>query len=357
MDETVESLTESGTLGEALKEGARVLREAGVEEAIRDAGLLLSDATSLPLHVILTERNLTLPAGVSARFRDGVLRRSAGEPVQYITGKKEFMSLLFKIRPGVLVPRPETEILVEEALAILKSLEKRDGCESGGWRGVMRRVVSGGERGKRESGDECREEFSTGAGEARSDRAGVEFVVVDVGTGSGAIGVSVAYYAPTAKVIATDVDDLALEVARQNAFEHRVSERMAFLKGDLLDPVSFPVDMVVANLPYVGEEEIHHLKREVRDFEPGSALLGGKTGVEVIQRLVDQAPSKLVPGGWLLLEVGAGQASKVRSYAEKTGGLQVVKVLKDLAGIDRVVVAQKTGRGDEPHGQDSGLPG
>ncbi|HHY38682.1 MAG TPA: peptide chain release factor N(5)-glutamine methyltransferase [Clostridia bacterium] len=296
---------EAGTVGEALKEGVRILGEAGVKEALRDAGLLLSEAASLPLYVILTERNLALPAGALARFRNAILRRAAGEPVQYITGKKEFMSLTFKIRPGVLVPRPETEILAEEAISILRERQPR----------------------------------------VFTDGAGAEFTVVDVGTGSGAIGVSVAYYVPNVKVIATDLDHLALEVARENAVLHRVLERMTFLRGDLLDPVSSPVDMILANLPYIGEEEMNHLVREVRDFEPKTALLGGRTGVELIERLIDQAPSRLVQGGWLLLEVGRGQASRICSYVRGTNGLEVVRLLKDLTGIDRVLVIRKTGRG------------
>lgn len=293
---------DTATVGEALKEGVRILGEAGIKEALRDAGLLLSEAASLPLYVVLTERNLTLPAGTLARFKDAILRRAAGEPVQYITGKKEFMSLTFKIRPGVLVPRPETEILVEEAISILSERQSR--------------AFAGG--------------------------TGAEYTVVDVGTGSGAIGVSIAYYAPNVKVIATDLDHLALEVARENAALLGVSERITFLKGDLLDPVSSPVDMILANLPYIGEEEINHLTREVRDFEPKTALLGGRTGIELIERLIDQVPSKLVRHGWLLLEVGAGQASRVCSHVHRTDGLKVIRLLKDLSGIDRVLVVQKT---------------
>lgn len=296
------------SVGRILKRGADTLRKAGAVDADRDAALILSHVMCLPVAPIFIEREAPLSQGASAEFLDLIDRRAGGEPVQYITGNREFMSLEFRVRPGVLIPRPETEILVEEALTILKTTE---GC------------------GKRSEGYAKRPESPP--------------TVVDVGTGSGAIGVSIAHYAPYVRVIATDIDETALRVAKENALKLSVFERVEFLLGDLLDPVSVPVNMILANLPYIRRDEFASLPKEVRDFEPGSALVGGREGTEIIESLIDSAPEKLVKEGWLLLEVGAGQSDQLRLYIERTGRLRVKKIISDLQGIDRVIVSQEVG--------------
>jgi len=209
-------------------------------------------------------------------------------PLAYLTGEREFWSLRLAVDDRVLIPRPETEALVEEALRLLPPAPR----------------------------------------------------VADIGTGSGAIAVAVATERPDAAVWATDLSAGALEVARANARAHGVEGRVRFAQGDLAEPLAAlagTLDAVLANLPYVPAAEVDGLAPEVRDHEPRLALDGGGDGLRVVARLLGEAPALLRPGGRLLLEVGAGQAAAVRELAGQ-GAWAVVGTRRDLAGIERVVV-------------------
>jgi release factor glutamine methyltransferase len=227
------------------------------------------------------------------RLQDLVLRRARGEPLQYLTGVQEFYGMAFRVGPGVLIPRPETEILVEKAIQLM-----------------------------------------------RNDNPGARFV--DVGTGSGCIAVSVAHEIPTASGCAVDISAAALEMARENATRHGVDGRLHLIRSNLLDcfPRTPCFDYVFCNPPYVALEDYDSLAQEVRGHEPGLALFGGETGLDLYRALIPEIPSRLVPKGYLLLELGAGQVKKIKPLVE-VAGLFVETILNDLQGIPRCLVGRK----------------
>ena len=219
-----------------------------------------------------------------------VRRRLKGEPVAYITGYREFYGLDFHVNPSVLIPRPESELLVEKALSLAQN---------------------------------CRQP-----------------VIADIGTGCGAIAISLALNLPQAKLYATDISAPALEVAQLNCQKHGVADRIHLLCGDMLEPLPEPVDFIVANLPYVKQSEI-----DTCGFEPTLSLNGGRDGLEKIQKLCHQVGGKLRPGGCLLLEIGQGQKKAVTSLLRRLFPSAKIEVTPDLAGIDRavsLVLAKKT---------------
>lgn len=234
----------------------------------------------------------------AARYRDLVARRAARHPLQYLTGVQEFWSLAFKVTPAVLIPRPETEGLIEAFLRL---------CES------------------------------------------PDPVVLDIGTGSGCLAVTVAKEIPGARVFAGDVSAEALEVARENAATHHVAARIEFRRGDLFGPFRGPasgadltgrVDFILTNPPYLGDDEFPGLMPEVRDHEPRGALSAGPDPLAVHRRLARECVEFLKPGGHLIAEMGLGQEAGLRALYAGQPRLEVVAVLPDLAGIPRVLVAR-----------------
>ena len=278
----------------ALAEGAAVLAAAGIASAELDARVLLERAAGIDRAGLLTRGAEPLSPAAGERFRALLERRARREPLAYVTGEREFWSLRLAVDPRVLVPRPETETLVEAALA---------------------RLAPG----------------------AR---------VADVGTGSGAVAIALAVELPAASLWAVDRSRDALAVARANAAAHALADRITFLEGDLLAPLAplaGTLDAVVSNPPYIPAAEIARLEPEVRDHEPRLALDGGAAGLDAIARLAAGAPSLLAPGGWLLLEVGAGQAAAATVLLAGTGAFEAAQTVPDLAGIGRVVAARLRG--------------
>lgn len=240
-------------------------------------------------------RQLDEPAepAVLERFQDDLRRRLAHEPAAYIIGRREFFGLDLSVDARVLIPRPETELLVEEALRWL-----------GRW---------------------------------TEDRAPV---VVDVGTGSGAIAVAVAVNAPSARIFAVDESAGALEVAAENAARYDVERRIARLHGSLLGPVPPPIDLLLANLPYIPSAAIGALAPEVRDYEPRLALDGGPTGLALVDALLEQAPGWLRPGGAILFEIGADEGGAAVALAAQHFSPGAIRLIPDLAKHDRIVAIQ-----------------
>jgi release factor glutamine methyltransferase len=230
-----------------------------------------------------------LTDGHSAIFSVLLQRRIAHEPAAYITGRKEFFGLDFEVSPSVLIPRPETELLVERAIELAAT----------------------------RFGDSC--------------------VIGDVGTGCGAIAVALATKLPHARIYATDISASALEVARRNCNAHGVTQRVTLLQGNLLDPLPEPVHIVIANLPYVPAPQLKRLALEVSQFEPLQALTSDGNGLGAIRRLVTQAGGYLRPGGAILLEIGRDQGRAVCAVARERFPTASVSVSRDLAGLDRVV--------------------
>jgi len=291
-----------------------------VESAALDAEVLLAHVTGLNRAGLYRESERPLTAPEAQAYRRLVERRGQREPVAYLTGKKEFMGLEFAVSPAVLIPRPETELLVEKACALAQELLFR------------RREASCGEE------TSCREE-AAGFGE---NTPPPEILIADAGTGSGAIAVSLAFFLPAAGIYATDCSPTALEVAEKNARRHGVAERISFLQGDLLAPL-FDLDLtgrlelIVANLPYIPTAELSGLMPDVRRYEPLSALDGGPDGLALYRRLLPQARRLLSRSGCLLMEIGPGQGEKLGRLLAEAGWRY--QLIHDLAGRERIIRA------------------
>src|SRR5215468_4245910 len=282
------------TIAEALKEAGERLRAASVPNDLLDAQTLLAEAGGFDRTYLIINFNQQLSEGILSAFRTMVDRRAAGEPLQYITGRQEFFGLDFEVTPDVLIPRPETELIVEEAIRIVQ----RD------------RV-------------------------ARP-------VIVDVGAGSGAIAVALARELGEARVVASDISEAALRVARRNAARHGLGARIGFVVSDLLDAFAEGdlADFILSNPPYVSEDEMPSLQREVRDWEPRLALTDSKDGLSFHHRLLKDAPSRLKPGGHLICEMGYMQSERISAMVNRqVWGAE--RLLDDLQGIPRTIVLQK----------------
>jgi release factor glutamine methyltransferase len=285
------------------------LRGADIEDAEFEAELLLRHALGLSRAKLYTRFDEALTPDVAAAYEALLLRRLAHEPSAYITGVREFWGLEFKVTPDVLIPRPETETLVEVALGELRSVTAAVGA---------RHASPLRTEGRR-------------AGPLR---------VVDVGTGSGAIAVALAKALPQAEVYATDASRTALAVAVENARRHGVERRIAFRVGNLLTPLDDYVDLMAANLPYVTSDDWAALAPELREHEPQLALDGGQDGLDLIRALLRQAPRYVRPGGAVCLEIGEGQAEALRRLVEDVLAGAELRFEPDLAGKPRVAVVR-----------------
>ena len=286
----------------ALKQGLAQLRAAQVPSFTLAAELLL-------LHVLDRDRTWLyahpeeqLSSAESERFFALIARRANGEPTQHLTGEQEFWGLEFEVTPDVLIPRPETEHLIEVALDRLALRELRAG----------------------------RKQTLTGAG----------LQIADIGTGSGCIAIALARDLPAATIYATDISSAALAVAKRNADRHSVSGHIHFVECNLLDITTPEFDLIVSNPPYVGRREAETLAREVRDHEPEIALYGGKEGYELYADLITQAAAHLKTGGLLVLELGHNSLPAVQPLLDAPTWTNVA-VTNDLAGIPRVIAAER----------------
>ena len=284
------------TVGRLLTWTTDWLTSRGSDSPRLDAEVLLAFVRGCPRIALYTAFDVPVNEEERARFRALVKRRGEGEPVAYLVGSREFFSLSFAVSPAVLVPRPETEGLV---------IRVTDLCQTAG-------AVSQRPR------------------------------IIDVGTGSGAIVVTVAKRLPQAEFVATDISPEAIAVAADNAKRHGVADRIEFVECDLLGDsrAAGPWDVIVSNPPYVREDEFAALPRDVRLHEPRMALVSGPTGVEVIDRLAAAAAEKLVPGGWLLVEIGPSTAAAAEEVVAAQSALSLEPTLKDLAGLPRIVQAR-----------------
>ncbi len=286
------------TIGRVLEWSADYLRRKGFTDSPRlDAQLMLARALGLDRVQLYLNYDRPLNSDELAAFKTLLKRRLDGEPVAYLLGRRSFWTLELAVGPGVLIPRPETETLVEAALDRL------------------------------------------------AESASVS--LLELGVGSGAISLALASERPALAVVATDVSAEALAVAESNAETLGLAGRIEFLEGDLFESVpGRKFDMIVMNPPYVAEAEYRELDRQIVEFEPAIALLAGADGLEVIRRLVAEAPEHLRPGGWLLFEIGADQGPSAAALME-AGPFGEIGILPDLAGRDRVAAARlEQGRGE-----------
>ncbi|AWB47073.1 peptide chain release factor N(5)-glutamine methyltransferase [Paenibacillus sp. CAA11] len=277
-------------ISEALKEASSFLAEAGIWEAESNARLLLGNLLGQSPAAFLAAQREPFPAEHKAAWEAAVTRKAAGEPAQYIIGEQEFYGLPFKVSPTVLIPRPETELLVE-------------------------RIAELGQR------------LWPGGSPAAAD----------IGTGSGAIAAALKSLRPAWQVTATDISPAALEVARDNA--RRLELDIAFKQGNLLEPLAGEApDLIVSNPPYIPARDIEGLQTEVRDYEPRSALDGGADGLDPYRVMMEQLPLLKAPPRLIGFELGMGQAGDVAELLRRAGHWTEIEIIKDYAGIERHVI-------------------
>jgi len=277
------------SLHERLTEARQRLVRAGIpeHEAALDAEVLARHVLECDRATLVTRSRDAIPSAFDRLYQPLIARRAAREPVAYITGHREFWGLDFEVTRDVLIPRPETELIIEEAMTLAS-------------RTLTRRVI-------------------------------------DVGTGSGCFVVALAIEFPSARVVATDISPAALDVASRNADRHNVSGRISFIQCDLLDDVDEPAQLIVSNPPYLAIVDAHALQPEVARYEPSAALHAGEDGLGVLRRLFAAAPRRLAERGWLVVEFGFGQEAAIREAAAESGW-EIARVRDDLQGIPRVAV-------------------
>lgn len=279
------------TIGSILTWTKQYFSDKSVASPRLDAEVLLSHILGKDRMYLYVNFDQPLEPPELAAFREAVKKRAQRVPVAYITGRREFFGLSFAVTPAVLIPRPDTEVLVEAALGRL--------------------------------------------------RGRTSPLVLDIGTGSGAIIISLLHKLPEAKGTAVDISNEALTVARENASRLGVGDRLELMRGDLFAPAGGRVfDAIVSNPPYIADADLAHLEPELR-CEPRAALAGGADGLDFYRRLVGGAAVLLAPGGFLAVEVGAGQAPRVAALATEASGLATAEIVKDYAGIERVVVLER----------------
>lgn len=289
------TLSESSlkSVNDIMKTMEAILREQGIITARLDAEVLLGHCLNRG-RVELYRNGDYVPSNEElSAVNQGLARRLEGEPVAYIIGKKEFWSLEFEVNQSVLIPRPETEFLVENVVELVKQNQSSP------------------------------------------------VKILEIGTGSGAISVAIASELKNGQVFAMDISGAALAIARMNARRHGVASRVFFFCGDNGKPLKEKFDFVVSNPPYISEGEYEYLPREVRNFEPKEALLAGFEGTEFHQEIINNVGPYIKKGGWLVMEIGYGQSKAVERMLRQNGKYDYMSTKRDYAGIDRVVVAKR----------------
>jgi release factor glutamine methyltransferase len=280
------------SLAHKLTEARARLVATGIapDEAAIDVDLYARTLLGWDRARLVSDQQQPVPSGLEPQFSQWIERRTRREPSAYIVGVREFWGLDFRVSPDVLIPRPETEFIVEEALPVLRTLEHPR--------------------------------------------------IADIGTGSGVLAVTLAREIVSASVVATDISATALAVAEQNAVSHGVDRRMTFVETSYLDDVSGPFDVIVSNPPYVRDRDKAALSRDVR-HEPDVALFGGEDGLRHVAGVLDAAAEKLKGGGWFLMEFGYGQEDDVRALIAERPALRLDRIREDLQGIPRTAIMQR----------------
>jgi release factor glutamine methyltransferase len=285
------------TAGEALKWAAAQLKRKGITQPHLDAEVILVHTLALDRPSLYLQLNHPLSPTELETFKQRIYRRSQHEPVAYILGKKEFWSLDLTVAPEVLIPRPETELLVEETLKIVRGLEEET------------------------------------------------IKILDIGTGSGNIAISLARELDSCWILALDISLKALLLARNNIQKHQVKEKVQLLAGDMFqplkhDPASF--HLIVSNPPYIPEEDWNDLPPDITEYEPRLALDAGKRGERFLRHIIHKSGKYILPGGYLLLEIGYNQADPVRSWITEEPGLTCLRIIPDYSRIPRIALIKKT---------------
>ena len=272
-----------------LQQAILTLSLAGCDTPRLDAEVILAHLLTQERSWLYAHSYDLLSEAMVQAFAEAIQRRVKRAPVAYITGEREFFGLAFEVRPAVLIPRPETELLVEQAIQLI---------------------------GHRPS------------------------LVVDVGAGSGCIAIALALHCSQARLVATDISSDALHIARRNAARHGVADRLYFIQTDLLAGLKGPVDLLASNPPYISTSEMETLTPEITQYEPRLALTDGGTGLSIIAKILAEAPAIIRPGGVLLLEFGAGQGPQVLRLAQTYSPAAAFEIKPDLAGRDRLLMGR-----------------
>jgi len=307
------------TLGKLIEWTRGFFEKKGIPQPRLEAEILLAHVLGLGRIDLYLKYDQPVGEAERAAYRDLVRRRAGREPTRYLVGGCEFMSLALKVTPACLIPRPETELLVEEVLRLA---------------GVRRQMPAA-----------MAAPAAGAAAPAGPATPTAPLSAIDLCTGCGCVAVSLAAYLPHCRITAADISPEALAVARTNAEAHGVADRVTLLQGDLYEPLDAadvqPADFLAANPPYVAEAEWESLAPEIRLHEPRAALVAGPAGTEIIGRILKGAPAYLKPGGALLVEIGDKQGAAVAQQAAGVRGLADVRIVKDYAGLDRILLARK----------------
>ena len=295
------------TIQELLQRGVNILENKGNVNPLLDTQLLLCYTLKVDKVYIYTHRNEKVSIINVDKFLNLLNRRETGYPLQYILGKQEFMGLDFEVAEGVLVPRPDTETIVEWIVEVVNTsnLVEKD-----------------------------------------------QINILDIGTGSGAIALSLAYFIKNSIVYTIDISDKALDIAKRNANTLNLEEKVKFLKGDLFEPLkdldeNIRFDIIVSNPPYIPSKEIDDLQIEVASYEPRLALDGGEDGLDFYKRIVDKSTQYLRKGGILALEIGYNQGKQVKKLLIDQQGFKDIEIRSDLAGLERAILSRRQGTSDE----------
>jgi release factor glutamine methyltransferase len=281
------------TVHDILKGSIKALEAADIPSARLDAEVLLSFCLNCDRLEFYKNPDMPISETKLSAFRNLIARRLQWEPVAYITGRKEFWTFVLEVNNSVLIPRPDTEVIVEEALNICRKIDSS------------------------------------------------EIKILDIGTGSGAIALALASEITRAKIVATDISPAALNLAQKNAAALGLKEKIDFRLGNLIEPVNGIFDIIVCNPPYISAKDYEKLPSGVKDYEPQDALLAGKSGLEFYEKLIYQAAGFLQKNGWLLLEIGAKQESGVCGIIEAAGIYDSIEMRRDYAGLPRVIKARR----------------
>lgn len=286
------------TIREAIANATQLLTDAGIAEPRVTAQQLLAALLKKDRAYLITHSDDRLEPSIADQFQTWVTQRCRGVPLQYITGHEQFYGLDFLVTPDVLIPRPETELLVQEALLRLQEPAP---------------------------------------------------LIIDVGTGSGCLAITLAVHRPSCRVLALDISEAALRIARLNARRHHVEDRIEFLISDVFSGLTAKrmttkADLIVSNPPYVAEHERDSLQREVREYEPSVALFAGSDGLAFHRRLLMESPAWLRPGGYLIMEMGFGQHQPMLELVDRSTWL-IESIVPDLQAIERIIVLRLTAQG------------
>ena len=281
------------TVRDILNEASHALETVGIPSARLDAEVLLSFVLGCDRLEFLKNPEMSISEVQFSSFRNLVARRVRWEPVAYITGRKEFWTFTLEVNKDVLIPRPDTEVIVEETLEIYRKIDSS------------------------------------------------EINILDIGTGSGAIALALATEISNARIVATDISAAALALAKKNARALKLDNKIEFHQGNLFELIEDVFDIIVCNPPYISAQDYEELPAGVKDYEPAIALLAGKKGTEFYEKLIYQAVEFLQKNGWLLMEIGAKQEKTVREMIEESGFYDSIEMRKDYAGLPRVMRARR----------------